>query len=117
GRGKTQELAVRPEYFPFQTGFRDLARAENLKGTALQAKIGWLAVGEELVAILNRTFAVLMQIVLALRDSQRRLESVAAGPIAGPLNSPFERTDHSVVIHLGEAGFPVVHPAGVERTH
>src|SRR6185437_1416584 len=50
-RGKPQELAVAAANLVFQFWLRDLARAEHLKLTPLEAEVGWLLVREELVAI------------------------------------------------------------------
>jgi hypothetical protein len=74
-------------------------------------------VGEELVAGGNGAQVVLADVALTLLIGLMRQEAVTARPIPRPLNAPLQRTHHAVVVHRGEPGFPVVHPASVEGRH
>ena len=104
-------------YFILQHRIGDITRAEDLNFSCFKPEVARSYVRKEFIAGCDSTGIVFPQIVLTLFIRLRRQESIAAGPLTRPRNSPLHWPNHAVIVNRRKPRFPVIHPAGVERGH
>jgi hypothetical protein len=110
GGGEPQEVGSVPFDCLFELWIGNGPSTENLDFTMLQTKISRRLVGLKFVARRDDALVVFTQKRFGIVGFISRRVAIPARPLLGPLQSPFKRAHHAVVIYQCEAGLPVVHP-------